>query len=104
MSDKATLKLDFCSYEAAKYARALRHEKPAHLTTKQAALILDKNFSIVMGSSKYRYLYPIDDAMRKQIEPLRKPYPKRGAGETDNAPDTNQETGGASPTAPLYDS
>lgn len=27
--------------------------------------------------SKYRYLYPLDDAMRQQIEPLRKPYPKR---------------------------
>lgn len=26
---------------------------------------------------KYRYLYPLDDAMRKQIEPLRQPYPKR---------------------------
>lgn len=26
---------------------------------------------------KYRYLMPIDDEMRKQIEPLRKPYPKR---------------------------
>lgn len=26
---------------------------------------------------KHRYLYPLDDAMRRQIEPLRKPYPKR---------------------------
>jgi hypothetical protein len=26
---------------------------------------------------KYRYLMPLDDEMRKQIEPLRKPYPKR---------------------------
>ncbi len=26
---------------------------------------------------KYRYLYPLDDAMRRQIEPLRRPYPKR---------------------------
>jgi hypothetical protein len=26
---------------------------------------------------KHRYLYPLDDAMRKQIEPLRQPYPKR---------------------------
>jgi len=50
---------------------------------------------------KYRYLYPLDDEMRKQIEPLRKPYPKRGRGETDNAPQSNEETGGASPTRPL---
>lgn len=26
---------------------------------------------------KHRYLYPLDDNMRRQIEPLRKPYPKR---------------------------
>jgi len=30
--------------------------------------------------------------MRKQIEPLRKPYPKRERGEIDNAPGTNPET------------
>ena len=50
---------------------------------------------------KYKYLFPLDDAMRKQIEPLRKPYPKRDTGETDNAPQTNAETGGASPTVSL---
>jgi hypothetical protein len=32
---------------------------------------------IVDGSPKHKYLYPLDRAMRKQIEPLRKPYPKR---------------------------
>lgn len=55
---------------------------------------------------KHRYLYPLDDAMRAQIEPLRKPYPKRetcGSGETDNAPRPNEETGGASLTEPLLD-
>lgn len=54
-----------------------------------------------LAPPKYKYLYPIDDEMRKQIEPLRKPYPKRGRGETDNAPQSNEETGGASPTRPL---
>jgi hypothetical protein len=53
------------------------------------------------ATRKHRYLYPLDDAMRKQIEPLRKPYPKRGRGEIDNAPQSNEETGGASPTRPL---
>lgn len=33
--------------------------------------------SIVKGSSKHRYLYPLDKAMRKQIELLAKPYPKK---------------------------
>jgi hypothetical protein len=38
----------------------------------------------VVTPGKYRYLFPLDDAMRRQIEPLRQPYPKRrkvaGAG------------------------
>ncbi len=54
--------------------------------------------------TKYKYLYALDTAMRKQIELLSKPYPKRetcGTGETDNAAGSNQQTGGASPTVPL---
>lgn len=31
----------------------------------------------VRVQGKHRYLYPLDRAMRRQIEPLRKPYPKR---------------------------
>lgn len=61
----------------------------------------------VWKPGKHRYLFPLDDAMRKRIEPLRKPYPKRelcGRGETDNAPQSNEETGGASPTRPLIQS
>lgn len=58
------------------HGRALRHEKPDHLTTKQTLQRLDPNYQVVKGSVKYRYLYPLDDAMRRQIEPLRKPYPK----------------------------
>lgn len=58
----------------------------------------------VISPIKHRYLCPLDSATRAQIEPLRKPYPKRGTGETDNAPGTNPETGGASPTVPLSES
>jgi hypothetical protein len=53
------------------------------------------------GFPKIKYLMPLDNDMRKQIEPLRKPYPKRGQGERDNALQSNAETGGASPTCPL---
>lgn len=59
------------------HGRALRHAKPAHLTTKQAAALFDPDYEVVKGSSKYRYLYPLDDSMRAHIEPLRQPYPKR---------------------------
>lgn len=35
------------------------------------------NCEIIPQLDKYRYLYPLDDDMRRQIEPLRQPYPKR---------------------------
>lgn len=60
--------------------------------------------AIVPLVGKHRYLMPLDDAMRKQIAPLAKPYPKRvtrGTGEIDSAPHSNGETGGAGPTVPL---
>jgi len=59
------------------HGRAFRASKPAHLTTAQAAKALDPTSKRIMGSSKHRYLYPLDRAMRKQIAPLAKPYPKR---------------------------
>lgn len=39
--------------------------------------------------SKHKYLYPLDKAMRRQIEPLAKPYPKRAdVGEIESRVDT----------------
>jgi hypothetical protein len=50
---------------------------------------------------KHRYLMPLDDAMRLQIEPLRKPYPKR-AGSADSGTLGIQPGGsGAIPTSAL---
>jgi hypothetical protein len=50
---------------------------------------------------KHRYLMPLDDAMRLQIEPLRKPYPKR-AGSADSGTSGIQPGGsGAIPTSAL---
>lgn len=85
------------------HGRALRHEKPGHLTTKQALAIMDPGYRVVMGSAKYRYLYPLDDAMRQQLAPLAKPYPKRPrAGSLDSeASEFHSEQGGATPTPAL---
>ena len=47
---------------------------------------------------KYRYLMPLDDEMRKQIEPLRKPYPKRDKQAIGN---DQLHSGGAAPTVTL---
>jgi len=52
----------------------------------------------IKGSSKIRYLMPLDKAMRKQIEPLRKPYPKRV---TKAISGDQLESGGAVPTHTL---
>ena len=39
---------------------------------------IGKNFiKIIKGSSKHRYLMPLDKEMAKQINLLAKPYPKR---------------------------
>ncbi len=47
---------------------------------------------------KHRYLMPLDDDMRKQIEPLRKPYPKREKQAIGSHP---EHSGGAAPTLTL---
>jgi hypothetical protein len=46
--------------------------------TEQAATEL--GYTSLPGIPKHKYLYPLDRAMRRQIEPLRKPYPKRAGG------------------------
>ena len=54
---------------------------------------------------KHRYLMPLDKEMRKQIEPLRKPYPKKQdtcAGSVNGStPDNLSGSGGSIPTSAL---
>ena len=52
---------------------------------------------------KHRYLMPLTDAMRLQLAPLAKPYPKRicAASIDSDAPGFQPEEGGADPTAAL---
>lgn len=50
---------------------------------------------------KHRYLYPLDDAMRKQIAPLAKPYPKRVPSADSGTSGDQLEGGGATPTGTL---
>lgn len=47
---------------------------------------------------KHRYLMPLDDAMRAQIAPLAKPYPKRAKDQAASHPDA---LGGETPTRAL---
>ena len=57
---------------------------------------------IINTKGKYRYLMPLDKEMAKQIESLRKPYPKKtsGGGVTVAQPAIQQERGGSIPTSP----
>ena len=50
---------------------------------------------------KYKYLMPLDDDMRKQIEPLRKPYPKRVRSVDGDTSAIHAEEGGSTPTRTL---
>lgn len=59
------------------------------------------NAKPVRTPGKYRYLYPLDKAMREQIAPLAKPYPKRAASIDSDAPGVQPGEGGADPTAAL---
>ena len=58
----------------------------------------------VPASGKHKYLMPLDNEMRKQIEPLRKPYPKRVRSVDSDTSGDQPEEGGANPTRTLSDS
>jgi hypothetical protein len=53
---------------------------------------------------KHRYLMPLDDEMRRRIEPLRKPYPKRVRSEDSGTIGHQPIRGGAIPTRTLLNS
>ena len=47
---------------------------------------LDPHAFAIKGSSKHRYLMPLDAEMRAKLETMRKPYPKRVRSETGDTP------------------
>jgi hypothetical protein len=55
-------------------------------------------------SGKHRYLMPLDEEMRQQIEPLRKPYPKRVRSVDGDTSAIHAEEGGSIPTRTLSES
>jgi hypothetical protein len=56
---------------------------------------------VVRGSSKHRYLMPLDDEMRAIIAPLARPYPKRAGSADSGTTDFQSGRGGATPTPAL---
>ncbi len=59
---------------------------------------IDPDVLSMTGKGKHKYLYPLDKAMRRQIEKLRQPYPKRTATGGTSTP---IDAGGSNPTRPL---
>lgn len=67
------------------HGRALRSTRATHklktIPAKNimdwARKVIDPNIQLITGSSKHRYLMPLDAEMRARIAPLAKPYPKR---------------------------
>ena len=62
---------------------------------------VDPNAKRVRNGIKHKYVMPLDDAMRKQIEPLKKPYPKRVRSVDSDTPADQAGKGGANPTRTL---
>lgn len=98
------------------HGRALRSTRsthklgnlPAQNVMEWARVVLDPHIKRIAGSSKYRYLMPLDDAMRAQIALLAKPYPKRqptrAEGVASDTPSFHDGEGGAVPTSALPES
>lgn len=59
--------------------------------------------TMVLQKGKYRYVMPLDRAMRRQVEAMRQPYPKRAAdGETGSGPNPSRRCE-TDPAAPIDD-
>jgi hypothetical protein len=58
-------------------------------------------FKRVEMENKHKYVMPLDEKMRLQIEPLRKPYPSRAGSKANVASAFHAEEGGATPTPAL---
>lgn len=56
---------------------------------------------VIPQLGKHRYLYPLDEAMRAQIQPLAQPYPKRATSILADAPTAQAGESGAAPTVAL---
>lgn len=84
-----------------KYQGKWRNDTPLH-----RLLAANKEFASTLPKrkipGKHKYLMPLDKAMRKQIEPLHKPYPKSvGSIDSCDASATHAEEGSANLTPTL---
>lgn len=60
-----------------------------------------KGLKTRQAGAKHKYLMPLDDEMRKRVEPLRRPYPKRAGGVAGDTSANHAGEGGSIPTPAL---
>lgn len=79
----------------------LWHSRRVSKTKQVGKRQIDERWTSESQSGKYRYLMPLDEEMRRQIEHLSKPYPNRVTSTDSGVPDNQSGGGGASPTVTL---
>lgn len=84
------------------HARMVKNSGETVCYGKRRKVFKPSQCQVIYKKGKHRYLMPLDDTMRKQIEPLRKPYPKRAGSETKDTPSVQEGEGGSMPTPALH--
>lgn len=87
---------ELCATGERIHSHVYRRGQPGRATRDKAAGII-RSVKLV----KHKYLMPIDEDIRRKIEPLRKPYPKRVTSADSGTPGNQPGGGGASPTVTL---
>lgn len=76
------------------------HERSLSLLVKQGK-IKRSDCEWVNAKPKHKYLMPLDEKMKKKVQILSKPYPKRAGSKDNVASGFQSEEGGANPTPAL---
>ncbi len=91
-----TIPADEYMYQGKRWhGRAFRKSYGSHLP------YLSKGLKIVKGSSKHRYLFGLDEDMKRLIEARKKPYPKRAQSKENVVMGVQPVEGGVIPTCVL---
>lgn len=84
----------------------LTHRRTINSTYRTSAISwlranVDPEARAVQTKPKHKYLWPLDDEMRKKLLPMKKPYPKRAASKDIVAPEVHSGEAGEAPSAAL---
>ena len=83
------------------HARMVKRDGIAKVFGKRCRVLKTSDCTPIKKPGKHRYLMPLDNDMRQQIEPLRRPYPKCVRSDTGDTPSVQDGKGGSIPTRTL---